>query len=150
MIQDARLLFDASRSGARFAHAPHVGARYRVVSGSLSRRNPTQFWRDVLVNGARIEALWRGRDALSSTRLQALAGVYDSAARGLFTAGHPDYFDAVARQRKLGLPLPRPASSRLRWRDFSVFARPVRSSRSLSPSERPRRFAFPIQACASP
>lgn len=107
MIQDARLLFDASRSGARFAHAPHVGARYRVVSGSLSRRNPTQFWRDVLVNGARIEALWRGRDALSSTRLQALAGVYDSAARGLFTAGHPDYFDAVARQRKLGLPLPR-------------------------------------------
>jgi len=107
VIQDARFLFDASRNGARFVWAPHVGARYRVASGSLSRRDPSRFWLDVLRNGEQIEAMWRAGDALSATRLEALAGVYNNAARGLFAAGHSAYFDAVARQRELGQPLPR-------------------------------------------
>lgn len=107
VIQDARFLFDASLHGGRFAYAPHIGAQYRIVEGSLSRRNPSRFWRDVLLNGSQIEALWRARGTLNAARLEALAGIYNNAARGLFSAAHSDYFDAVARQRELGLPLPR-------------------------------------------
>jgi glycosyltransferase involved in cell wall biosynthesis len=107
VIQDARFLFDASFHGAHFAYAPHIGARYRVVEGSNSRRDPARFWRHVLLNGAQIEELWRARGTLDAARLEALAGVYNNAARGLFAAAHPAYFEAVALQRKLGLSLPR-------------------------------------------
>jgi Glycosyl transferase family 2 len=107
VIQDARFLFDAAFHGARFAHAPHVGARYRVAAGSLSRRDPSCFWLDVLLNGMQIEALWREKGALGPARMQGLADIYNNAARGLFTAAHPGYFDAVARQNALGLPVPR-------------------------------------------
>src|SRR5207248_5130629 len=47
IIQDARLLFDVARLGARFVHSPHLGARVRIVPQSLSRRDPARFWRDV-------------------------------------------------------------------------------------------------------
>lgn len=103
VIQDARFLFDAAFHGARFAHAPHVGARYREIPGSLSRRDPARFWQDVLINGRQIETLWRARVPLSEDRRAALHGIYDNAARGLFAAAHPDYFAAVAAQRGLGL-----------------------------------------------
>lgn len=103
VIQDARFLFDAAYHGARFAHAPHVGALYREIPGSLSRRDPARFWRDVLINGRQIETLWRGRAPLSEERRAALHGIYNHAARGLFAAAHPDYFAAVAAQRGLGL-----------------------------------------------
>ena len=59
VIQDARFLFDAASHGAGFARSPHVGAFYRVRPQSLSRRDPARFWRDVLLNGTQIEALWR-------------------------------------------------------------------------------------------
>ena len=107
VIQDARFLFDAARHGARFAASPHVGARYRIAPGSLSRRDPSRFWQDVLANGRQIEALWRAAGELDAHRQQAVSGIYDTAARGLFRAGDPGYFDAVDGQRRLGLPLPR-------------------------------------------
>ena len=106
ILQDARLLFDAAYCGARFAHSPHVGARYRVNSHSLSRGDPRRFWRDVLTNGKQIEALWRERGKLSLNQREALAGIYNLAARGLFAVEHPDYFEAVECQRKLGVQLP--------------------------------------------
>jgi hypothetical protein len=104
IIQDARFLFDAARHGARFAHAPHVGARYRISAGSLSRRDPARFWLDVLRNGEQIEGLWRSRGALAPNEARALAHIYDNAARGLFDASHPAYFDAVRRQRSVDHP----------------------------------------------
>jgi glycosyltransferase involved in cell wall biosynthesis len=106
VIQDARYLFDAAYHGARFLHAPHVGARYRVVPGSLSRRDPGRFWADVLLNGKQIEALWRAHGALTPAQTKALAGIYNHAARGLFAARHPAYLEAVDSHRALGLPLP--------------------------------------------
>jgi glycosyltransferase involved in cell wall biosynthesis len=109
VIQDARFLFDAAFRGARFTHSPHVGARYRIAPGSLSRSDPARFWADVLLSGRQIEALWRTRDSFSATRRQAVHGIYDHAARGLFAAAHPGYFEAVAAQRSLNLPLPRHA-----------------------------------------
>jgi hypothetical protein len=60
----------------------------------------------VLTNGKQIEALWRGRGELSSKQRDALAGIYNHAARGLFAAAKPDYFEAVDRQRWLGGQLP--------------------------------------------
>lgn len=101
VIQDARFLFDAAYHGARFVRSDHIGARYRVHPQSLSRRAPAQFWRDVLTNGKQIEELWRMRGTLSSRQIEALAGIYDHAARGLFAAESTDYFQAVRRQYSL-------------------------------------------------
>ena len=105
VIQDARFMFDAAFHGGRFAHAAHVGARYRVVAGSLSRRDPAAFWADVLRNGAQIEALWRAR-GLDAARRKVIAGIYDTASRGLLRAADPRFFEAAARQRGLREPLP--------------------------------------------
>jgi len=104
VIQDARFLFDASFQGARFAHCPHVGAQYRTQAGSLSRSNPARFWRDVLTNAKQIEQLWSGK-GLSAARRLALAEIYNTAARGLFGCGDPNYFEAVERQKKHSLKM---------------------------------------------
>jgi glycosyltransferase involved in cell wall biosynthesis len=106
VIQDARFLFDAAYHGARFAHSAHMGARHRRSRQSLSRRDPARFWRDVLLNGTQIEALWRGRSALSARQREALRGIYNSAGRGLFAATDSQYFEAVASLRRLGGELP--------------------------------------------
>ncbi len=103
-IEDARFLFDVARLGARFAHAPHRGARYRVMPGSLSRSDPGRFWSRVLRNGQQIEAAWREDGAFGPARRQTAADIYDGAARTLFRLGHPDYFVAVSARRRLGLP----------------------------------------------
>jgi hypothetical protein len=51
VIQDARILFEVAYYGARFAHSPHLGAHHPISQHSLSRRDPAQFGRDVLLNG---------------------------------------------------------------------------------------------------
>jgi len=107
VIQDARFLFDAAHRGARFAHSDHVGAQYRILPNSLSRRDPARFWRDALVNGRQIEALWREQNALGAARRETLRDIYDHAARALFAAGDAAYFEAEAAQGGLGLPLSR-------------------------------------------
>ncbi|MGO9755604.1 MAG: glycosyltransferase family 2 protein [Roseiarcus sp.] len=106
IIQDARFLFDAAYHGARFVHSPHIGARYRVRPGSLSRCDPARFFQDVLLNGQQIETLWRARSSLDDARRNAVLGIYNTAGRGLFSAGHPSYFEAVDSQRKLDLRPP--------------------------------------------
>jgi glycosyltransferase involved in cell wall biosynthesis len=106
VIQDARFLFDATFHGARFGRSDHVGALYRILPQSLSRRDPAKFWRDVLTNGKQIEALWSARGPLTPKQREALASIYDHAARGLVAAEHGDYFEAVERERKLGVKLP--------------------------------------------
>lgn len=105
VIQDARFLFDAACHGARFAHSSHIGALYRVRPKSLSRCDPARFWRDVLLNAKQIEALWLARGDLSLAKREALRSIFDHAARGLFASGDPEYFDALDRQRDLGLEL---------------------------------------------
>lgn len=103
VIQDARLLFDAAYFGARFAYDPHVGAQYRIMPGSLCRRNPARFYEDILVNGQQIEACWRERGNLSAAQRDALAAIYDTAARGLFLATHERYFEAISSRGRLGV-----------------------------------------------
>ena len=106
VIEDARFLFDAAYHRARFAHSAHVGARHRLSPQSLSRCDPARFWRYVLLNGKQIETLWRARGPLPPQRREALTEIYNNAARGLFAATHPEYFEAVDCQRKLGGKLP--------------------------------------------
>jgi glycosyltransferase involved in cell wall biosynthesis len=106
IIQDARFLFDAAFHGGRFARADHIGARYRVLAGSLSRADPARFARDLLANALGIEAMWRSRGDLDDERRRAMLGLYNTAARLLFRLREPSYFEAVAAQRRLGLPLP--------------------------------------------
>ncbi len=101
IIQDARLLFDAAYHGGKFAHSNHIGAKYRVTSASLSRRSPGRFYRDILLNGRQIEDLWRAKGHLDQERRDALFGIYNTAARGLFANADSQYFDAVAAQRKV-------------------------------------------------
>ena len=105
VIQDARFFFDAAYHGARFAHSPHLGARYRLSLQSLSRREPARFWRDCLLNGQQIEALWRVRGALTSERISALTDIYNGAAHGLFRAADPTFREALAALRASGLPV---------------------------------------------
>lgn len=107
VIQDARFLFDAAFLGARFAHAAHVGARYRIAPGSLSRRSPEQFATDILLNGQQIEALWRASGTFDDARQQAIAGVYNCAAAGLLYANSPLCTDAFASLHRLGAVLSR-------------------------------------------
>lgn len=107
IVQDARLLFDAARHGARFARSPHVGACYRVRPQSLSRRDPARFWRDVLLNGIEIETLWRASGGLAAGRRVVLADVYNGAAHGLFRARDPKFRDALAALRASELPIGR-------------------------------------------
>lgn len=104
VIQDARFLFDAAAQGGRFVHSPHVGARYRVLENSLSRQSPARFWADVLLNGQQIEAIWRARGGLSAAQRTIVAGIYNHAARGLFSAADPRFFDADAELRRFGAP----------------------------------------------
>lgn len=94
-------MFDAARCGARFLHTAHVGAFYRVLPESLSRRSPAKFWLDILTNGKQIEALWRADGPLSAARVEAVAGIYDNAARNLFAAENPAYFEAARRLSQL-------------------------------------------------
>ncbi len=77
-----------------------------MLPQSLSRRNPAQFWRDVLLNGKQIELLWREKGDLSALQKAALMSIYDHAGRGLFASGQAEYFEAVACERKIGTPMP--------------------------------------------
>ena len=106
VIQDARFAFDAARSAARFGHSAHVGALYRIVEGSLSRRDPSRFYRDILTNTLQIEADWRLRGCLSARRLAAVVGSINLASRGLFRTGDQAYFEALAALRRFSPTLP--------------------------------------------
>lgn len=102
IIQDARFLFDAAHHAARFAHSDHVGAKYRVLADSLSRRSPEGFWIDVLRNGRQIEELWALRGNLDARRREVLGGIFDNAARGLLRVGSEHYLEAVTAQSEIG------------------------------------------------
>ncbi|MDE2466264.1 MAG: glycosyltransferase family 2 protein [Alphaproteobacteria bacterium] len=95
IIDDARFLFDAAVCGAKFAHARHVGAYYRVQPEGLSRRTPARFWRDVLHNGEQIEALWRARGGFDVAQRKALREIFDGAGRSLFEVLDPSWRQAL-------------------------------------------------------
>lgn len=102
IVEDARFLFDAARSGARFAHAPHVGAYYRVSPNSLSRSSRTKFWLSVFKNGQQIEDLWRSDGQLNAHQDSAITQLYRGCANMLIREGHERAFDAIAHFKERG------------------------------------------------
>jgi glycosyltransferase involved in cell wall biosynthesis len=97
IVQDARFLFDAAAQGAKFAHAPGVGAFYRVRSNSLSRQSRAAFVHDCLLNAHEIEAVWTGQNALTPARLETLRSMWRHAAMAALIDGTPDF--EVARKK---------------------------------------------------
>jgi len=143
--EDARLMFDAAYHGARFRHSAHLGARYRISPTSLSRRDPSQYWRYFLKYTKQVEALWRVRAVLSPKQKEVLANMYDHVGRGLFRLSCPEYFEAVAAQQQLGLKLPlhhrivAPLASAIGLRSVQKLlgiVRPIRSGLGLTPTAR--------------
>jgi len=107
--EDWCFLFAAAFHGAHFVHAAHIGMYYRVSPASLSRRDPAQKLRGGLASARLIEDLWRSRGPLTGPQRKVCAHNYDLIARALFWSGHPDYFEAVKRQRAQGERLSRHA-----------------------------------------
>ena len=97
VIQDARFLQDAAHAGARFVHAPGIGARYRVHRGaSLSRRSQTAFVADVFRNGCDWHARYKAAGRLGPEECRALAQIYDYTARSQFFADRPVFRECVS------------------------------------------------------
>lgn len=84
VIQDARFLFDLARAGARFAVTSEPALRYRERAGvSLSRRDPSAFWRDCLLNTEQVEAGYAAQGRSDCAVREALLGGFELAARSL-------------------------------------------------------------------
>jgi len=96
-IEDARYMLDAVLQGGRYVYVPEVLASYRIYHApSHSRRSPLKFVQAVLHNAIEIEAVWHQTGRLGERERQALAGVFDYAARGLFTLDAPGFEQALA------------------------------------------------------
>jgi hypothetical protein len=127
VIQDARFLFEAARSGGRFAVAKHVGGLYRMRAESLSRGNPARFWQDVVSNARQIEALWRADGPLTPERVEALGWIYRHVAQGYLSAGDEQAFAAFEECKRFQKPPLRLALT-------------LRLARSIGPSRAPELF----------
>jgi glycosyltransferase involved in cell wall biosynthesis len=101
VIQDARYLFEAARHKARFAYVTGVGAYYRVLPDSLSRRNLTRFIADCARNASEIETIWRGQGALAPSRVDALARMWAFVVQGTLLNGLDEFEEARARYNGL-------------------------------------------------
>jgi glycosyltransferase involved in cell wall biosynthesis len=101
-IEDARFLFDAANLGFKLTRVEQLGARYRVLPDSFSRRDPAAFALAVLKNAGEIEAVWVEERPLDEPRKAALIEIYDGAACALFRCQHPEFRTAVARVHQLG------------------------------------------------
>jgi glycosyltransferase involved in cell wall biosynthesis len=98
VIQDARFLQDAGLVGGKFAHAPGVGARYRIHRGdSLSRRNQPAFVLDVFRNACDLQRIFEARGGINAEQRRALAQIYDYAARSLFFQDRTSFAECVVR-----------------------------------------------------
>lgn len=95
VIQDARFALDCALHGATFAYCSGIVAYYRNHSeGSLSKRDPVAFVRDVHVNALEVEAWWQQHGGLTAERKDAVIGVLAYVARSSYERD-PSTFEAV-------------------------------------------------------
>lgn len=98
VIQDARFLLDASLAGARFAHAAHVGLRYRIAGqDSLSRRDPRAFLEDCLRSVLDVQDQWTRRATLDDAQRAALAKCYAFLTRSFFPIDRRRHDETLSR-----------------------------------------------------
>jgi len=85
VIQDARFTLDCALHGGRFVYCPSVMAHYREHrSGSLSRRDPVAFTRDIFRNACEVEQWWLSHGGINDDRKRALISCYGYVARASF------------------------------------------------------------------
>lgn len=72
IIADARLIHDCVLSGAKVVHSPGIAAYYRVVPGSLSRRDRVARLRELHRNAVETRAYWEANGGLTASRRRAL------------------------------------------------------------------------------
>ena len=98
VIQDARFLQDAGLVGGTFVYVPGIGARYREHLGaSLSRRSNAAFVSDVFRNARDLQRVFEDRGDMTAEQRDALAQIYDYAARFLFYQDRVAFRDCVRR-----------------------------------------------------
>ena len=121
VIQDARFALDCALYGGRFVYLPEVVAHYREHGdGSLSRRNPKAFYRDIYRNGLEIEAWWREHGGLTPERREALVRCIAYTARQAAVHDRSDFAEIAAELDRLrpGFVPDRPRHLRLASRLF--------------------------------
>ena len=91
IAEDARFLFDAAAQGAKFVHAPGIGALYRVRSNSLSRQSRAAFVHYCVLNTQEIEAYWTEHNALTPLRVDALRSMWRHAAMASLIDATPEF-----------------------------------------------------------
>lgn len=143
VIQDARFLLDAAMEGARFVHVPEILSEYRDHrAGSLSKRDPLEFSRDILLNTEQVEGHWQARGVLTHERRVALANAYRHCALSLFWHDASLFSHALRRAERLGgaraandpLLLYRWMTRTLGYRTARGLAAPVRAACSAGRS----------------
>jgi glycosyltransferase involved in cell wall biosynthesis len=97
IIQDARFLLDAALNGAAFVYVDAVGLKYRVLDGSLSRRDPAAFLDDCYRSAADLHDRWLRDGGLDDERRRALVRVYAHVARPFYATDRARFADAFAR-----------------------------------------------------
>jgi glycosyltransferase involved in cell wall biosynthesis len=103
VIQDARFALDCALCGGRFVHTPGIAAYYRAhEAGSLSRRNPVAFGRDVYRNAQQVEAWWREHGGVDESRRNALKHCLGNVARSSFKIDPETFERALADLERLG------------------------------------------------
>ena len=102
MVEDVRFLLEGAIRGARFEHAPGLGAQYRVASsGSLSTSDPSKFFECCFKNTRYMEGLWRAQGEMSEDRKKALLKAYSITARASFERNRLLFESAYAAIKKL-------------------------------------------------
>jgi glycosyltransferase involved in cell wall biosynthesis len=101
VIQDARYLFEAARHKARFAYVAGVGAYYRTLPDSLSRRNLSRFIADCARNASEIETIWGGHGTLMPSRVDAMAGIWGHVVSVALLNGFDEFENARVRYNHL-------------------------------------------------
>ncbi|MEO7190506.1 MAG: glycosyltransferase [Vicinamibacterales bacterium] len=101
IIQDARFLLDAALHGARFCHVTEVGLKYRVLPGSLSRRDPSAFLGDCYRSAAELHDRWFAQGTLDDDRRRALVKVYAHVARPFYQTDRARFGEVFGRITRL-------------------------------------------------
>lgn len=103
IIQDARFLFDAAHVGAVFIRVPGIGAYYRTSNAeSLSSKDSYGFILDVMNNADQVQDIWASENSMTRKRQEALAGIYDYAARSMLEYDEDQFRKALQRVHSLG------------------------------------------------
>jgi len=102
IIRDARFALDCALHGGTFTYCAGVMCYYRKhANGSLSRRDPVAFNRDIYRNACEIEHWWRSHGGLTKDRIEALIQRYTQVTRSTYENDRPTFEKALLDLERL-------------------------------------------------